>query len=542
MGIENYFESDEFFDSLSPIAKYFETNYSDGKDLMGYFISEAIKYSALFSKDEKLTTIGLSDFIKKIVTKISSMDMNSGKSIPSNSELKEYVNNLLADELLLKLGLTKEQLNDENCKKSVYAYIVRAFDGKRYKYHAFNSVFFDSILANGINPNVNFTPPNEMNLINDIFEKRGIRMILGWWKLNCEGKVSYSTTPDVSYSYGTRSPEWFSFLAAGGSQYGESDKYNVNAYEQRNYDSAKNNLLTVMKEKNFAPNVQKFVIDFFDKNWNIYVNGNPMLAVIPDSKVKESALEDLTNWFFNDPNYKDIESLINFYLNYQAIDAKSTEKIDVSNAIFIKMPRYDEALRRLASKKTEAIQNESGKKQEELLHEKLMILANIQAEVNITGKDGLLSEQELLKVKELLKDNDVYQAIVKNQFGEELYLDNWISAFDKEIINNPENVKLLAFNKPSYFGCVSEENRNNIELMRKCACQKGIQPILFRYVGKDVKNDIKFLNDFTMNLEKKVSKQPSQSSPEKELNLTKMSTEDENLETNVEATHRPVKK
>ena len=160
MGIENYFESDEFFDSLSPIAKYFETNYSDGKDLMGYFISEAIKYSALFSKDEKLTTIGLSDFIKKIVTKISSMDMNSGKSIPSNSELKEYVNNLLADELLLKLGLTKEQLNDENCKKSVYAYIVRAFDGKRYKYHAFNSVFFDSILANGINPNVNFTPPN----------------------------------------------------------------------------------------------------------------------------------------------------------------------------------------------------------------------------------------------------------------------------------------------------------------------------------------------------------------------------------------------
>ena len=50
MSIENYFESDEFFDSLSPIAKYFETNNSKGSELIEYFINIAIKYSILFRK------------------------------------------------------------------------------------------------------------------------------------------------------------------------------------------------------------------------------------------------------------------------------------------------------------------------------------------------------------------------------------------------------------------------------------------------------------------------------------------------------------
>ena len=79
MSIENYFESDEFFDSLSPIAKYFETNNSKGSELIEYFINIAIKYSMLFRKGEEFSTTGLSDFIKKVATKISSVDINHMK-------------------------------------------------------------------------------------------------------------------------------------------------------------------------------------------------------------------------------------------------------------------------------------------------------------------------------------------------------------------------------------------------------------------------------------------------------------------------------
>ena len=44
-------------------------------------------------------------------------------SISSDFKLEKYVSNLYADELLLKLDLNREQLNDENYKK-VYALIL----------------------------------------------------------------------------------------------------------------------------------------------------------------------------------------------------------------------------------------------------------------------------------------------------------------------------------------------------------------------------------------------------------------------------------
>ena len=90
MNIENYFESDEFFYSLKPIAKYFENNNSNGLSLVEYFINIAIKYSMLFRNDEKFSTIGLSNFIEKVANKVVSMDISSIISISSNYELEKY--------------------------------------------------------------------------------------------------------------------------------------------------------------------------------------------------------------------------------------------------------------------------------------------------------------------------------------------------------------------------------------------------------------------------------------------------------------------
>jgi len=507
MSIENYFESDEFFDSLIPAAKHFENNNSNSLRLVEYFINIAIKYSMLFRNDEKFSTIGLSNFIKKVANKVASMDITSMISISSNYELEKYVSKLYVDELLSKLGLNRESLNDDNYKKSLCSYIIRNLKGKDYKYHAFNSAFFDSILANGINPNINFTPQHEINIINDIFEKNGISMVFGWQKLNCDGKVAYSMTPSVSYYYGTNSPEWFAQFTGQGFPFNPSGKYIKDAYVQGNYESAKNNLLTLMKEHNFSSGDQECVIDFFEKNWNIYANKTPMLAIIPDTKEDNS--EYWINILLNNSYYKDdIGKIMNFCLSEDRVDCQSAEKIDVSNAMFIKMPRYDELVRKLSYKTNEVAQNEIVKSQDELLYEKLMTLANAKIKVKIgtNGQDSWVSEhgeQELLKVKEILKDNDVFQAIIKNQFEEQIYLDGWIRHFDRKIIDNPENIKLLAVNKPSYFGYVSEENRNNIELMRECACQKGIHPILTCYVGKEVQNDFEFISNLIMNSDEK---------------------------------------
>ncbi len=507
MDIENYFESEEFFNSLRPVAKYLTTNNSEGLQLVEYIIGIAIKYSILFRKDDKFTTVGLSDFIRKVAVKIASININSMTGISSNFELEKYVSGLYIDGLLSKLNLSKESLKDENYHKSLCTYIIKNLKGKDYKYHAFNSTIFDSILANGINPNINYTPQQEINIINDIFEKHGISMIFGWQKLNCDGKVSYSMTPSVSYYYGTNSPEWFAQFTGQGFPFNPSSKYKKDAYVQGNHDLAKHNLLTLMNEHDFSKREQECVIDFFEKNWKFYANKIPMLAVVPDLQKDNS--EYWINTLLNDSYYKDdIVRIISFCSSDSRVDCQSTEKIDVSNATFIKMPRYDELVRNLSSQKTEVNQHESSKSQDELLYEKLMTLANAKIKIKIgtTGQDGWVSEhgeQELLKVKELLKDNDVFQAIVSNKFGKQLYLDGWISSFDRKIIDTPENIKLLAVNKPEYFGYVSEENRNNIELIRECACQKGIHPILTCYVGRDVQNDFEFISSLIMNSDEK---------------------------------------
>ena len=109
-------------------------------------------------------------------------------------------------------------------------------------------------------------------------------MVFGWQKLNCDGKVSYSMTPSVSYYYGKNSPEWFAQFTGQGFPFTPSDKYKKDAYVQGNYDSAKNNLLTLMKEYNFSTSDQERVIDFFDKNWNIYAKKNSYVSYYPRYK------------------------------------------------------------------------------------------------------------------------------------------------------------------------------------------------------------------------------------------------------------------
>lgn len=503
MNIEDYFISDEFFDSLKPIAKFIKKGDSAFTDLVEYFISIAINYSILFRDGDIFSTRGLSNFVKNVANKIVCMDIQSVYSLSSNSELKNYVSNLYIDELLSRVGLSRESLNDENYRKNICSYIIKNLIGKKYMFHAFNSSYWDSILANGIDPNIRFTSQYELDVINELFERKGISMIFGWQKLNCVGQVSFSMTPSISYYYGVNSPEWFAQFTGQGFPFNPADKYEKNAYVKGNYEAAKNNLLTLMEEHNFSSSEQGLVIDFFEKNWKIYANKNPILAIIPDSEIDDSNY--WINSILNDSYYKqDVNKVMGFCLSDYRNDCQSEENIDVSNAIFVKLPRYDYLVKKLSPSKKIIKEEGETKGPDEIIIQKLMTLANSRIKIALDSKRQEVwisdrGEEEVNEVRNILKDNDVYRAIVKNQYDQQLYLDGWIRCFDSKIINSPENIKLLAVNKPFYFSYVSEENRNNIELMRKCACQRGIHPVLVCYVGEKLQNDFEFISNLIMN-------------------------------------------
>lgn len=356
MTIENYFESQEFYNSLKPLAKYLEADPEHGDLLIEYIIGIAIKYSVLFRNKNHLTTYGLSQFLQKVTNKIANTDLKSLYDIKSNYRLQHDITHLFVEELLKKASLTEEELNNPLYKEALCTYIIKNLKGQEYMYHAFNSTFLDSIKEHGINPQAKFTEQQEINMIDAIFKKYNINMIFGWQKLNCESKVSYSMDPSVSYYYGINSPEWFAQFTGQGFAFNPPKDYDKAAFVNGNYDHAKQNLLKLMENNHFTKQDQDIVISFFEKQWNIYANKSPILAMIPDP-----AGDDSNYWLnelLQDKSLSDsVDEMMGFCLSDYRIDCHSEQPIDTSQALFIRLPIYHELIKRITSETT--IQDET---------------------------------------------------------------------------------------------------------------------------------------------------------------------------------------
>ncbi len=334
MSIENYFVSQEFYDTLKPLAKYLEIDPEHGYLLIEYMIGIAIKYSVFYRNGNHLTTSGLSQFLQKVSNKIA--------------HLRDDITHLFVLDLLEKASLSEEVLEDSQFKEALCTYIIKSLKGQEYIYHAFNSAFLDSIKIHGINPHAKLTDQQEINRIDAIFKKYQIDLIFGWQKLNCEASVSYSMDPSVSYYYGINSPEWFAQFTGQGFAFNPMEDYDKSAFVKGNYDHAKENLLKVMERNHFSLEDQDTVIQFFDKQWNLYANQSPMLAIVPTSTEYDSSY-----WLSSllpDPFLSgSVDQMMDFCLSDGRTDRHSEQTIDTSQALFIQLPRYFELVKRITS-------------------------------------------------------------------------------------------------------------------------------------------------------------------------------------------------
>lgn len=343
MNIDSYFISDEFIELLKPISKNIESN----QRILEYIIGVSLQYSILFRNGDELTTDGLSDFIKKTVEKISTLEEKFLIEFSIDRFCKKYVLQLYYEELLKKFNFTDEL--DENQEKKLHYYIAYQIMYNNYKFHAFNSYFFESIKENGIDHNISALMQEDLTKIDDLFVSRGIEFILGWQRLNCTNKTSYSMTPTVSYYYATNSPEWFANLTGTGVPFNQKTKYDKRAYIKNDYENAKNNLLMLMTEHKFTDKEMNFVIDFFDKKWSLYANQEPVLVIIPGEKYEN--LDKKIDSFFN-PMGKisskvSVLKYIDICFDSRQVDCRTSEVIDVTDAVFVSLPSYSLILQKL---------------------------------------------------------------------------------------------------------------------------------------------------------------------------------------------------
>ena len=114
-----------------------------------------------------------------------------------------------------------------------------------------------------------------------------------------------------------------------------------------------------MNKKQFSSEDVNSVLDFFDKNWKIYANKVPILAVIPGTDLEDTLVEDYSKYLLNDEYYKgNLERIIDFCLENYAIDGQTTETIDTSNAVFITLPKYSVLIKKVTLQPLLSVEND----------------------------------------------------------------------------------------------------------------------------------------------------------------------------------------
>ena len=94
-------------------------------------------------------------------------------------------------------------------------------------------------------------------------------------------------------------------------------------------------------------------------------------------------------------------------------------------------------------------------------------------------------------------NQSVFEAIVTNKYGSNY--SKLLDCFAFEIFDNPENIKLLALYNIDHISHVYWEYLSDIALMRECAAQKGISPLILNFVGENVRSDGVFIANLVSN-------------------------------------------
>ena len=322
--ISKYLNSTDFFDNIKKLYEIVSLKDAnvDLEDLISRITSEIIKYYLLFREDKNITSVV--GFTKKL-TNMYIEKINTKNDFSFNSiYLQEEIEKIYTDEL--------DSLGIHNILDK-HKYIIEKLNFG-YKFHGFSSINLEGIKEYGLDPSKRDLPVEEMNVIHDIFSKHNINTIFGWYKINYENNIFYSSTPNISYHYALASPEWFSQFVGGATIYGKegNDTLLNNDYEKAVY-----NLTKVMNNYQFTENEKDIVFNFLNKYWKIYANNKPMLFIkkeIEGDYETEIAVNESTE-------FDSIDFTLNgICLDYGAVDCRTDEPISTINSEIIELTDY----------------------------------------------------------------------------------------------------------------------------------------------------------------------------------------------------------
>lgn len=346
MNLDEFINGDDFIRAISPLKEDIVDNKSI--PLVAYMISHSVKYYLMF-KDSNYTNDDLFNYINALATKYESFRNKDydyiNYTVEGKPSIREYDNFLILKNVLNNYGLTYKDLNDNNNRKKVYNYLNNYMNNS-FMFHAFNSAYEESIIKYGISPNVRSNSNEEVIEINNLFKKYGEYGILNNYENSSMGSFYYSKDPIVSYRYGLKAPEWFYMFCGGSKAYNKDERYDKEAYINRDYDASLNNLNIKMDKLSFTKEDKDKVTSFFNKYWNHFNEYEPRLLILPNIEARRryDELED-DDYEINPLDFTD--EMMNLYVNDIDTDTSYPVDLDIKDGILIGLPTHKEIIRKL---------------------------------------------------------------------------------------------------------------------------------------------------------------------------------------------------
>lgn len=293
------------------LAEFQCEDVNDLSKVAGRLIAISLDYADIFRNSNNSSLEELEEILQGVVKR-------DVKGVEYNI-MEVYENKLRRD---LSFPKNKQLTEEEDFILKEEIFQILAF--LRTKFHAFNGRFLDSIKEKGINPNAKLLE-DEKDELNALHKKYGA---LGKLSIEADkGRVSYSATASVSYSYARTSPEWFNNMCS----------YH---FGDRDYDAAKRTFESTADMYEFSKVDKKRYLELFEKCWKEFDCNKMYLAVVPDAIIHKN--EDLfkVRCMFMENDSSFAFRILADCMRSKGYDINSrTDKvINTENASFIELP------------------------------------------------------------------------------------------------------------------------------------------------------------------------------------------------------------
>lgn len=296
--IENYFLSKEFEDY------FFKLDFSGRCNA----VWAVIMYSIAFQDETKPIDYGDCMELVKFCTK----EMYYG-------EMKDKLFELIGKRLWIKEW-------DPDYEWKMREYIYDKIYKNWYVFHAFNSASEKSIRKNGLSASIRATPEKEIHELWLLMKKYGRRFDIYYLNWKDYERICFDYTTKNIRDYGNSSPEWFSCLVHifKGYHYWYEDIPDRDVKIQ--YDDVIDGMNKFFEERSVSKVDQVRIKKIFDKNWKLYWNWEPRLAMIK--------LQSVNEWFWEnlDSNYLKLRA-------FESYDNDVKKDIPIKDIKIVHFPR-----------------------------------------------------------------------------------------------------------------------------------------------------------------------------------------------------------